>query len=78
MGRKRDLTVDRPKKGPGKKAKKQKPPELPKHLKEEGNFVDKLSYAGTDNRGYFGISRYPFITSLINLIFTSFVEEPYC
>lgn len=35
MGRKRDLTGDGPKKGPGRKAKKQKPPQMPKELKED-------------------------------------------
>ncbi|XP_063410291.1 uncharacterized protein LOC134693408 [Mytilus trossulus] len=35
MGRKRDLTLDGPKKGPGRKAKKQKPPQMPKELKED-------------------------------------------
>lgn len=36
MGRKRDLTNEGPKKGPGRKAKKQKPPEMPKILKGMG------------------------------------------
>ncbi|XP_013393927.1 25S rRNA (cytosine-C(5))-methyltransferase nop2 [Lingula anatina] len=35
MGRKRALDTERPKKGPGRKAKKQKPPELPRQLRKE-------------------------------------------
>ncbi len=42
MGRKRDFT-ERPKRGPGKKAKKQKPPEIPKQLIGKGRLMTKQS-----------------------------------
>lgn len=36
MGRKRDLSSDKPKKGPGRKSKYQKPPEFSKQLLKDG------------------------------------------
>jgi hypothetical protein len=36
MGRKRDLSSDKPKKGPGRKSKYQKPPEFSKRMLKDG------------------------------------------